>query len=288
MRRFLLTMIMVTLLLPAAAQAGPWVPDPGSGYFKAWARWLPGMGYHDADGENQDYAGYHEVGLNFYLEVGVIKSLAVWVHCPLLQVYLVSDLHTDTIDPHVHPGDPSFGVRWGALRGGPVVLALETSVKLPVAPDGPVQDISGPEAGSEKVGQLQVGSGVVDVTWGVSAGISLPASAYLAASIGYVLRTGGYDHDLMWTAEGGIPFLKRWSTRLRFSGRHPLPVGDEELPAHSSPSGIGNGTSYVGFAAELDYKVGGWFVGLSLEGGLFAVKRQSSGPVISAYLARSF
>jgi hypothetical protein len=165
---------------------------------------------------------------------------------------------------------------------------VETSLKLPVARSGTEQDILGPDPGSKKIGALQVGAGVVDVTFGVSAGLSLPARAYLAVSLAYILRTGGYDHDLYWTAGGGLPFAKRFTTRLRLTGRHPLPVGDEDVPYHTSPSGIGNGTSYVGFAAELDYTFPcGWITGLSLEGGLFAVKRQSRGPVISLYVARA-
>ena len=284
-----LAIVLFTLCLPVTALAGPWVPKQGDGYFKTWVKWLPGMGLHDGEGENQEYAGYHEVGWNFYLEVGAGRNLAAYVHVPLVQVYLVRDPRTDESTAHVFPGDPTFGLRWGALSRGPFVLALETSVRLPVARSGPEEEIMGPDADSPRIGQLQVGSGVVDVTWGVSAGLSLPAHAYAAASIGYILRTGGYDHDLAWTAEGGIPFSGSFNARLRLSGRHPLPVGDDDVPRHSSPSGIGNGTSYVGFAAEVDYRFPcGWVTGLSLEGGLFAVKRQSSGPVISLYLARAF
>ena len=285
----LLTLVSLTVCLPTAAQAGPWVPKRGDGYFKTWVKWLPGMGYSDGDGQQQDYAGYHEAGWSFYLEAGLGHNLAAYVHLPLLQIYVVRDPASDESTAHVFPGDPGFGIRWGALQRGPFVLALETSMRLPMARSGPEQDIMGPDAGSAKIGKLQVGSGVVDVTWGVSAGLSLPASAYVAASIGYILRTGGYDHDLIWTAEGGMPFAQSFNTRFRLTGRHPLPVGDDDVPYHTSPSGIGNGTSYVGLAAEVDYRFPcGWVTGLSLEGGLFAVKRQSRGPVISLYLARAF
>ena len=289
MYRLALVLFILVTVVPLPATAGPWVPERGDGYLKTWIKWLPGMGYSDGDGEAQDYAGYHEVGWSFFIEAGLGYRLAAWVNVPVVQVFVVRDPNTDESTAHAFPGDPTFGLRWGALSKGPFVLAVDTSVKLPAARSGPEQDILGPDAGSAKIGELQVGSGVVDVTFGVSAGLSLPARAYVAVSLGYILRTGGYDHDLYWTAEGGLPFATSFATRFRLTGRHPLPVGDEDVPYHTSPSGIGNGTSYVGFSAEVDYTFPcGWITGLSLEGGLFAVKRQSRGPVISLYVARAF
>ncbi len=289
MHRTALMLLALVAFIPGPALAGPWVPERGDGYLKAWVKWLPGIGYSDGDGEAQDYAGYHEAGASFFLEVGLGYRLAAFVHVPVVQVFVVRDPNTDESTAHAFPGDPTLGLRWGALSRGPFVLAVDTAVKLPMARGGPEQDIFGPDPGAAKIGALQVGAGVVDVSFGVSAGLSLPARAYLALSLGYILRTGGYDHDLYWTAEGGLPFAGSFNARFRLTGRHPLPVGDEDVPYHSSPSGIGNGTSYVGLAAEVDYTFPcGWSAGLSLEGGLFAVKRQSRGPVISLYAARAF
>jgi hypothetical protein len=109
---------------------------------------------------------------------------------------------------------------------------------------------------------------------------------YLAGSVGYLLRTDGYDHAIAWTAEGGGT-TGRFGVRVRLTGRHP--VDAESAPRHSSPSGIGNGTQYAGFAVESDYRIGErWFVGLTLEGGLFLIQRQAGGPVISVYGAAKF
>lgn len=282
-RALLITLLMA---LPATASAGPWVPDPGQGYFKTWVKWLPGMGLHDADGENLDYAGYHELGWNMYLEFGVAPSVALYAQLPLVQLMLLKDPRADTWDAHLASGDPTFGLRWRALSRGRLTLALESSVRLPANRGDPVAPVLAPEAPYAEVGQLTMGSGVVDVLWGVSAGLSF-SWGYAAAAVAYVLRTGDFDHDLLWSAEGGLPFLRSFNARLRLAGRHPLDLGD--APGHLSPSGAGNGTSYVGFAAEVDYRFPcGWVVGLTLEGGLAAVFRQSSGPVISLSLARSF
>lgn len=281
-------LVVMFLVAPALSHAGPWVPEQWSGYAKTWFRWLPGFGFHDGQGETLDYASYHELGWNLYAEVGVLPSLAVITHLPLIQGFLLKDPHTGKLHSHVHPGDPSLGLRWMALQRGPFVLALETAVRAPLATDEPVQKVYSSEQTPREIGQLRVGAGVWDVQGGVSVGTSLPLG-YLAASLMYVFRSGGYDHDLLWSVEGGLPFWERFSARARFTGKHPLPVGDEGVPRHSSPSGIGNGTSYVGFALEGDYRFyKQWFVGLSFEGGLLAVERQTGGPVLAFSLATKF
>ena len=235
-----------------------------------------------------DYAGYHEVGWLMYLEYGLWRRLAVTVHFPLLQAYLLKDPKTGHYNSHVASGDPALGLKWQALSRGRFTLGPEVSVRFPLAPDGEVATVFGPEPGDPPAGKLQVGTGVWDIAAGVSAGYGAD-SFYLAAGVAYIIRTGGYDHDLTWTAEAGLPFLGRFDARARLSGRHPLPVGDEDMPRHTSPSGVGNGTSYVGLALEGEARVSrSWRLGLSAEGGLFAVQRQSRGPVISVYGAANF
>lgn len=82
-------------------------------------------------------------------------------------------------------------------------------------------------------------------------------------------------------------FTERIAGRARVTGHYALGNGD--APPDETPSGLGNGTSYTGAALEGDYRIGDrWFVGLSLEGGLFLIQRQTGGPVVSVYLATKF
>ncbi len=276
---------LALLALPVTAGAGPWVPAPRTGYAKFWARWLLGHGFSDGQGERIDGPGYHELTFNTYTEFGLVRGLAALVHWPLLQTFFLEDPAEGQVHAHAHPGDPALGLRYNFWRRGGFALGAEGSVRFPIAPDGPVQDVLSPKSGNPLMGQLRVGSGVWDVYAGLSVGYSA-RSLYLAAAAGYIVRSGGFDHDLLWSAEFGGAFAQRWSARLRLTGLHPLDVGDPDVPRHESPSGIGNGTSYVGLAAEGEYRfTERWSVGLSLEGGMAAVQRQSRGPVFSLYFA---
>ncbi len=276
------------LAVPKIARAGPWVPEPHTAYLKTWVRWLPGRGFSDGSGELLDYAGYHEVGWLLYTEVGLWQDVALTVHHPLVQAFFLRNPGTARYSAHVTSGDPSLGVRWQALSRGGFVLSLETSLRFPIAPPWPVQTVYGPDPDSAAIGELQIGSGVWDITGGALVGYSFP-DFYLAAALAYIARTGGFDHDLYWLAEGGFPFLNRFYARARLTGRHPLPVGDDDVPRHNSPSGIGNGTSYIGLAGEVELRIDPrWSLGVSLEGGLFAVQRQSRGPVTSLFVATLF
>ena len=87
--------------------------------------------------------------------------------------------------------------------------------------------------------------------------------------------------------EGGGDLGDAIAARLRVTGH--LPIEADDAPYVDNPAGVGNGVSYVGFALEGDYEVAtGWFVGLVAEGGLFAIRRQTGGPVVSIYGAHAF
>ena len=277
---------LVIAVPPSPAMAGPWTPEPGEGYAKVWLKWLPGFGYHGGDGETHDYGAYHELFVNAYAEIGVVDSLAAWIHAPLLQTFTLTDPSTDETDVHVSFGDPAAGLRWSFLSMGRFVFALDGGVRAPLANGDPVQIVRARAAPHDEIGALRVGNGAWDFSAGLGAGFG-GDGYYLALGGGYIARTNDYDHDLYWTAEGGLRFLERWATRLRLTGRHPL--GNGSAPRHESPSGIGNGTSYVGFALEGDYEVvDRWHLGVTFEGGLAAVRRQTGGPVISLYGATKF
>jgi hypothetical protein len=250
-------------------------------------KWLPGFGYHDGAGDTIDYGAYHEVFLSGYGELGIFEGGAVWLHAPLVQTFTLHDPRpSGEGETRVHPGDPTLGARLRFLQVDRFVAAADVSATFPIAPDDPKQTVYAADDPHREIGALRVGSGVFDFAGALSVGYGWDA-VYVAAAGGYVARTGSFDHLLRWSAEVGATFSARLSGRLRLTGQHTLDTGD--APRTESPSGIGNGTSYAGFALEGETMiVPDWFVGLTFEGGLFRIRRQTGGPVLSLFVATKF
>ena len=272
---------------PATALAGPWAPEAGHGYVKLWLKYLWGFSYNASDGNSYAYGAYHEVFFNVYAELGLAEHVGLIVHAPVLESFHLDDPRG--AQSHLTPGDPTLSLRWQFLTIGRFVAGVDAGVRAPFARPGPVQTVHTTDEGHAPIGALRIGTGVWDFPVTLSVGHGWD-DFYLAASVGYIVRTDGYDHVLTWSAEGGSTIDSHWSWRVRAVGYHSLGVFfDVEAPGHESPSGIGNGTSYMGFALEADYQIEpGWMVGLTLEGGLGVLIRQTGGPVVSLYLARRF
>jgi hypothetical protein len=208
----------------------------------------------------------------------------------MLTSFVLEDTRRSEHRVHFAPGDPTLGLRFRFVAYQRFVAAVEAGVRAPFARSGTIQPVYGTAEGNPEVGQLRIGTGVWDFPVSLSAGYSWERW-YVAASAGYILRTDGYQHVLTWSAEGGWDFRGPMALRVRVVGYHSLDgvvIGDP-APTHNSPSGIGNGTSYIGFAAEGDFEVEeDLFLGVSFEGGIGALARQTGGPVITLYVATEF
>lgn len=289
-------LVLVTLslcLLPSTALAGPWTPAPAEGYAKVWVKWLPGFGYHpgNASVRNQlgnavDYGAYHEVFLAAYGEVGLADGLALFVHSDLARAFWLEDPRSGEIEQHIAPGDPALGMKLKLFKSGRFIWSLEGSARFPLATSIEVQEVFATDDAHTRIGALRVGSGVFDFAAQTSFGYGWD-TVYAAASAGWLARTGGYDHALLFQLEAGMRFSERWQGRGRVTGHYAIRTGNN--PRDDSPSGIGNGTSYTGLALEADYEwTKHWYIGTVLEGGLLGVVRQTGGPVISVYVAHKF
>lgn len=280
---------LLTLLLPATAKAGPWAPQPGHGYVKIWAKYLYGFSYNAGDGNSYDYGAYHEAFLAAYAEVGLFDRVALLMHSDIARTFHLEDPRDGSYESFFSPGDPAVSLRWQFLSVDRFVAAAELGVRAPFGRPGPVATVYSTDEGNPPVGHLQLGAGAWDVPASVGAGYAWDRW-YVAGSVGYVLRTEGYDHVLTWSAEGGATFNRELGVRVRVVGYHSLDVWiGERAPFHESPSGIGNGTTYMGFAVEGDWQFEpDWYVGFTVEGGAGVLSRQTGGPVITLYLARRF
>ncbi len=289
MRRAWSIALFVALLgAPAGAAAGPWAPQPGHGFVKLWVKYLYGFTYLDGSG-TAHALDYHELNLSVYAEAGIFDRVALILHSPVAQSFTLADPRNGTYGTHFAPGDPAVALRWQFLSIDRFVAAVDAGARAPFARPGPVQTVYSQSEGHPAIGALQVGTGVWDfpITIGVGYGAD---QFYLAGSVGWVMRTSGYDHVLTWSIEGGTTVARQWGIRGRIVGWHPVHVYfDEPAPGAESPSGIGNGTTYTGFAVEMDYQFQpNWFVGLTIEGGAGLLMRQAGGPVITLYAASRF
>ncbi len=249
-------------------------------------KWLWGIGYVDGSGDFNHYDRYYEVFFATYGDVGLTDTLALYWHTDLLRLFTLENSRTGERSAHVAPGDPALGLRWKFLHLDRFVMSLSSSVRAPLADDEPVQDVFERRDPHDQLGELRVGLGVWQMTTKLDAGYGWD-SIYIAAGIGYQTRWGGFDDRILWSAELGWTGSSTWGGRVRLSGAHSIDEGHE--PRANSPSGIGNGVSYAGFAVEFDRRItDSWFAGLTIEGGLPGLRRQTGGPVISLSVATQY
>ena len=283
---FLLAALVLMQLsaLASPAWAGAWVPAPGSGYAKLWAKWLYGFGYLDGEGRSNEYGDYHELFLATYGELGVCSGLALTWHMDLLRSAVLQDPRTGQSQAHATLGDPRLGVRFQVLREGPFAIAGEMGLRAPLARANDLQPFV--YADGTPAGQLRLGAGVWEADARLSAGVGLRAF-YAQLGVGYLLRSRKHDDVLQLQLEGGTRFTPELAGRLRLVAH--LPVNEGGAPYRENPAGVGNGVAYTGFALEADYELlTAYYLGLSLEGGLGAIRRQTGGPVVSLYFAHGF
>ncbi|MCP4868747.1 MAG: hypothetical protein GY898_08515 [Proteobacteria bacterium] len=285
------------LLLPATAAAGPWTPEPGGGYAKVWLHWLPGFGYNPGPEAADDgiegpqlYGVYNEVAVGTYAELGLVDGVALAAHWMPVRTFLLGDPRAGSPAKfHASIGEPLVGIKVRPVQYKRFVLGFEGAIRAPTGRNRPVQEVYGIADGNPLIGALRIDSGSWDATVGTSAGLGFDRW-YGAASAAWTWRSEGFDSVLSWSIEAGRGSLGKkglWSGRVRIAGNHPL--GDGTADYHASPSGLGNGSHYIGFTLEVERAITpGWWVGLSLAGGLVPVLRQTGGPAITVSLAHTF
>jgi len=288
--------VAVAVLAASPATAGPWTPEPGGGYAKVWLHWLPGFGYmpgpeaaDDGIAGPQLYGVYQEIGVGAYAELGLVDGVALVAHWMPVRTFLLGDPRPGSSTRfHASVGEPGLGLRVRAARHKRFVLGFDALLKAPTGRGRPVQEVYGVADGNPRIGALQIDAGAWDAAVGASAGLGFDRF-YFAASAAWTWRSAGYDSVLDWSVEHGRALGARglWSGRIRVAGHHPL--GDGDAPYHASPSGIGNGTAYIGFTLEAERLVApDWWLGFSLAGGLAPVIRQTGGPAITLFIAHRY
>ncbi len=274
------------------AKAGPWAPERGHGYAKVWLKYLYGFGFVGSDGERRDYPAYHELFVASYGNVGLGAGFSFWWHTDLVRTFHLRNPVENTWEHHASPGDPAVGVTYQFLQAGRLAMSAGAGLRVPLASDVPRQVVysaSPNEAGEyTPLGELRVGEGAFGVPMVLEAGYGFDRW-YLAASVGYEVRANGYRDRLTWSAEVGGRFGDDFSGRVRLSGAHSLSEGTGDAPRAETPSGLGNGVSWAGFAVEGEYQfIEDSYVGIAFEGGLGFLRSQTGGPVVNLFVATNF
>jgi hypothetical protein len=288
--------VLLAMLLPATAGAGPWTPDAGHGYGKVWLAALPGIGFNPgpeaaADGIEgpQLFGVYQEVSLGTYMELGLAEGVALVAHWAPVRTFVLGDPRAGAqAQFHASVGEPMVGLKVRPVKVKRFVLGFEAGLRAPTGRNLTVQDMHGLAQGNPKIGALTTDSGSWDATVGVSAGLGFDRW-YCAAAAAWTWRSEGYDSVATFSIEAGRGLGRKglWSGRFRVAGN--LPLHDGTAPYHASPSGLGNGTTYVAFTLEVERKVAeGWWVGASLAGGLPPVLRQAGGAALTLSVSHAF
>ena len=195
------------------AEAGPWTPERGHGYFKAWIKYLPGIWYRDGNNQQNVFGSYHELFVNTYVEVGLFRGFALWLNAPLVQTFFLQDTRAagQPLNSYIGPGDPTVGARFELVRAGRAIFSVEGHVRVPLANGAavaPVYSSLGPDF--RQIGELRIGNGAADVGirfWGGYAA----SNFYVAASNGVIYRSNGYDPVVVFSGEIGTRSV--WYTR---------------------------------------------------------------------------
>jgi hypothetical protein len=287
-----LFVLLGTTLASSHVAEAQWTPEPGHGYVKVWAKWLLGFGYVDGEGDYNAYQPYNEVFLSTYGDVGLVESLSLFWHTDIVRAFTLRDPIADELRGHVTGGDPALGLRWRFLVRDRLAMSVDGSVRAPlIQRTDEVQTVyersPGDDGVFDPIGGLRIGAGTWDLTTVVRVGYAFD-TWHLGGSIGYQARLKGFDDRILWSIEGGITFSEKWGGTLRASGAHSIAV-EGGPPRSQSPSGIGNGVSWMGMAVELDYELlREWYLGLTIEGGLGFLRRQTGGPVVSLSIAHTY
>lgn len=240
-------LLFLLLATCSRVQAGAWTQPAGGYYLKLAPAFLRTSEEFDYRGRRQPIAAeefatadavFTDFSLSAYLEYGLRQHLTLIAQFPFRalrterQLLIGGGLARQQERLHTFGiGDLTLALRH-ALRPGPLVISLQTGLKLPSRyarqPTGP-----------------PLGTGEVDGEFHLQAGRSLyPLPAYFSASLGYRRRGGPLHDEWLYAAELGwtagilqarlaVDGIRNTATPPDIAGRPvvtPLPGGGGTVP----------------------------------------------------------
>ena len=260
-RFFIATLFALTLLLPGVAAAQAWTQPRGEGYYRLGLRALQARHFYDPGGTRVPITTVGDYVASVYAEYGITDRITAVAYAPFFERITLNELvgrpsGTVVVEGDAASGiaDPTLGVRYGVLRGGPAVVSLGLQLGLPLGQD-------------EQPNGLITGDGEFNQLVSVAAGYSFyPRPVYAMASVGFNNRTRGFSDEVAYQVEGGVTWRQTVLVIGRLRGSESLENGS----GGTGPGGIGglysNNVRYLTLGAEVAYLfAGGYGVAVGAE-----------------------
>lgn len=198
------------LACPSPAEAGGWTQPLGSLYAKVEVSHQSTTRIFDGGGRSDPYSigggpgRYSSTATRAYLEYGLSPLVTVLGSLDWKQARISETAARFTTRGF---GDVTCGLRFGWRQNGAAPLALQVELSFPTHYDA--TDLPA------------LGAGRTDGRLAFQAGHAF-RRGYLAADLGYRLRTRGAEDQIVYSGEVGVTGLHRISTRLAVRGHAPV------------------------------------------------------------------
>lgn len=227
-----------------STRAGAWTQPEGGMFFRLANKVYFADHFYSSGGNRltgdwwDDSASFREISFNLIAEYGVLDSLTLTLENTLR--LMNSSYSSMLIDDQSVNGisDLILGARYGILQGA-FVLALEAKAEIP----------TGYSSHTDKV---RLGNGNLDGTFKLLLGGGLPLGFgnYIDAAVGFRVRGGPYDNDVLASVSIGAETFENLWLRVGTSGVFHLGEGNmdtngfvENLDA--SYLGVGGAVTYL-------------------------------------------
>jgi len=255
----ILTILFLTVIFLPAFAGGGWPQPKKGGYFKLGQSALRAGQYFSPDGTLLPITTTSMYMTTLYGEYGITGRLTGLLNAPLFVRSTINNKES-TITGAVEPGDAfngigdiEFGLKYGLITQGPVVLSASLWLKLPTGKN---------VGGTTEL--LQTGDGAFSQMVKLEASHSFyPTPIYATLSTGYRHRGSAtfeyalgdqdvrYSDEFRWGGEvGWTP--KNWLLALKWEQVIPLDNGSAGGETGSS-SLFGNNVAYFGVIPEVNY-----------------------------------
>lgn len=245
--------LVIVMLQPAVAFAGPWTRDAGHFYLSTSYLRIAARSFYGPDFSIVPIRPYEQQLVSFYGEVGVVTR---WL---TLAVDGVAYRHNELIGQGYTQGVGDWRIgAWSGILTRPFRLALATTVGFPF---GDAHPSAGPHATVQQqqlAASLPTGDGAYNIEWRISGGYSFgrypryPLSHYVVVEAGYWLRTGGISDSFVYRFEFGTQlrykFVDRFLLILRLNG---IESFASNAQAAATETGLGNGVTFTAVGVEL-------------------------------------
>lgn len=278
---FVFGAVLTALFVPSIADAQAWIRPPGGVYAKLSYRLIVADSFYTPDGSTRGLgAQYRQHAIGLYAEAGVIER---WLSLSVDgDIFRRSSLEGLAATQGL--GDLRIGAYTGLVEV-PFRLALGVHLGIPtgddrpttgyvIAPPIPPDELDQAEL-EQTVNSLPTGDGEWDVAirlylgHAFSGGEHYPFHHYVAADLGWWIRTQGFRQQLVYHAElGSTPKRRGWD-RLQFIIR--LNGVQAFRESVSAGAGLGDGIRFLSPGLELSVRTAGQLrLGFSAEGAVFA------------------